>query len=290
MKALKFIFSLSVSLCLTLGLFIVQFSFFTHMKLLKPELYTNRLESLTLYSAIDASIKSDLAAIAKSCNFPKDIFNDIVSYNWVRDQIVASTYQTIDYMSFKKASVPKVDTSYVSEKLISNINNYLISSNIPVNETAKKDLDELNREIQTSIKNNINAFSVNKLSNSGYFQNFRLHAYWLYAYKTSIIIANLFLILILLIINIRSFSLFASWCGYCFIAAGLLALLPSLVFIISKSTDRIFFSSNILKLLAVPTILDYINFFVYTGIGFISIGALLILLYGLLEARKRNVK
>lgn len=287
LKALKTMFSLSISIFLTLGLLMVQFSFFTHIKLLKPELYTKSFEKSTLYSSVNRAIKSQLEGIAKSCNFPKDIFSDMVTDKWIKQQMLASTYETIDYMNYKSNSLPKVDTSYVSEKFIYNINNYLLSSNISVENTPKKDLDQLNREIQAAIKQNINAININKYSKYTYFQSFRIYSHLLYLYNAHIYIATLALIFMLLILNYKSLSSFAAWSGYSFIAAGLLSLLPALAFMMAKLGNNIYFEESMFKQLAIPIMNDYMTFFIYTGGSLFFVGILLILIYALLEGKKK---
>ncbi|MDT8718338.1 hypothetical protein IAI10_16855 [Clostridium sp. 19966] len=286
MKIIKAILTFIVSLCLVLTLFVAQFSLFTVNKLFDSDLYINKFESAGLYPYIETSLNKDFATIARTCNFPKSVFDGVIQTNWIKSQVIDSTRKTIDYMNYTSDSLPQIDTTSIGNNFSANLDKFINSSNSTVGSAS--DLAELKTDVQSTINNDINLVSFNKISKLSFFQKFRHALNLLYKYNSIIMLSILLLILILFFIQYKDLSYLVAWLGCSFVAGGLLTFIPSIVGILSKFTQNIAIGVPMLKTLTGSIINEYISFFAYTGGTLIFTGIILLILYSKFGAKKET--
>ena len=287
MRIGKLILSFILSLTLVLGLFALQLSLFTHIKLFNSKIYITTFEKLNLYSTITASINNELSTLSRRCNLPKEIFAASFSDKWVKNELDNTTKNLIDFMTYKTDKLYAIDIKSQEAAISANISSFLKASNLKIDDSVEVELIKVKNDAVNMASSNISPINTKSIQNSSSFVKVRKNLNNLYIYKNHIIGFLAVAAILLLLLHIKKISQFGKWLGFSLIAGGLITFIPALIGLISKFTNNLAIGIPSLKALIAAILKEYIAFFSQTGLVIFAAGLLLIIVASRFEKAKK---
>lgn len=274
MRQMKFILNFFISLALMLTLIALQFSLFTRMKLLNSDFYISVFQKNNLYSYTKQNTENKLMNLGRIVNLPNDIFQGIITDEWIKHQLDDATNQTIQYMTYKSDKLPIVDVKSITDKFNLNLDNYIKSSNLKVDKTVEKELTRIKSDTGSIIKNEATIVNLNLLEKSSSFQNARKLLYYIHNSTLAITAAILFLAFLLFLLNYKANLAFMNWIGYSLVSGGFLILILSLIGLLSKFINNIAIGDTVLKNIVINIFNSSLSFLIVVSTIYIIIGVI----------------
>lgn len=274
MKQMKFVLNFLVSLVLMLTLVALQFSLFTRMKLLNPDFYSSVFQKNNLYSYTRQNTENKLLNLGRVVNLPNDIFQGIITDEWVKQQIDDAANQTVQYMTYRSNKLPIADVKPLTDKFNLNLDNYIKSSNLKVDKTVEKELAKIKSDAGSIIKNETTIVNLSMIEKSSSFQSARKLLYYIYNSTLAIAAAILVLVFLLFLLNNKSNLSFMNWTGYSLISSGLLVLIISLIGLLSKFINTIAIGDTVLKNIVITIFNSSLYFLIVISTIYIIIGVI----------------
>jgi hypothetical protein len=265
MKILRAIPAFVLSLLLVFNIVFLQGFLFLNNKLLNTNFYLTKFESLGFYNYLYDSIYKNFGQVSRESNLPLELFNNILTKDWVKEQTENSTKEIIDYMTYKTNTISVLDTKVQADKFNENFDNYIKSLNLKLDQNTQKEMANIKVKVSDIIKNQANFINMTSLNKNSTFQNLRKVVYTAYSSKLVIFAVILINLLLLLLVVRRKLSNFTTWIGYTLIVGGFFTLIPSLLGGFSGFVNNIAISDSVLKALAISFIKEGLFFFSITG-------------------------
>lgn len=288
MKILRGVSSFILSLILAFIIVFSQVSLFINTKLLKPDYYISKFEKHGFYDYLYDSTYKNFGQVSMKSNLPQDLFKNIVTKDWIKEQTDKTIKETVDYMLYKADKLSVLDTKPQSDRFNDNLDNYLKSLNLKMDQSAAKEIESIKGQVSSIIKSQSNFIDINSVSKNTSFQHIRKAVYLTYTLKILIFIITLAVALLLLFAAGSGLSNFTAWIGYSLIAGGFFTFVPSIIAKLSGFMNNIAISEGPLKKLAVAFIMDSLNYFCITGGMALFTGILLTATTALYQGRRQN--
>jgi hypothetical protein len=286
MKVFKGISSFILSLLLVFLIIFLQVSFFVNTKLLKQDFYVSKFEKQGFYDYLYDSIQKNFEQVSRKSNLPQELFSDIVTKDWVKQQLDNSIKDTIGYMLYQTEVPFVLDIKPQGDKFNQNIDNYIKGLNIKIDKNSEKEIQSIKDQISNIIKSQVNFINITSFSKNSSFQYIRRGLYYIYYWRVIIFGIILINMLLILLATDRSFNNFAAWIGYSMIAGGLFTLIPSSIGGLSGFINNIAISNGTLKQLVIAFAKDFLMFFNITG-GIIFIAGIMLTIFAVLHQNSR---
>lgn len=285
MKILKSISAFVLSLVLVFNIVFLQGFLFLNNRLLNTNFYLTKFESLGFYDYLYDSVYKNFGQVSRESNLPLELFNNILTKDWVKEQTERSTKEIIDYMTYKINTISVLDTKLQADKFNENFDKYIKSLNLKLDQNTQKEMTNIKVKVSDIIKNQASFINMTSLNKNSTFQKLRKVVYTAYSSKLIIFAVILINLLLLFLVVGRKLSNFAVWLGYTFIVGGFFTLIPSLLGSFSGFVNNIAISDSVLKALAISFIKEGLLFFSITGGVIMVFGITLTFFSALYEAK-----
>jgi hypothetical protein len=286
MKLFRGISSFILSLLLVFIIVFIQGSLFVNTRLIKPDFYIAKFEKQGFYDYLYDSVYKNFGQVSRKSNLPQELFNDIVTKDWIKEQTDNAAKETLDYMLYKTDKLSTLDVRPQSEKFNNNLDNYLKGLKLKTDESTSKEIQNIKVQVNDIIKGQANFIDIRSVSNNSSFQKLRKALYLIYSYKQVIFVIALINVLVLLLAVGKGISNFAAWIGYSLIAGGFFTFIPSVIGVKSGFLNNIAISEGTLKQLVVALIKDSLSYFSIFGSIILTSGIILTLSAALYQGRR----
>lgn len=277
MKKINFFLSFVICLVFMLVLVVLQFSMFAHSKLYNTDFYLSKFETMGLYDYVQSSIEKDAQNMSHITNLPSNLFSNLVTKEWIKNQFVSGVKQDIDYMLYKNKKIAVVQPKTQAESFNKNLDAYISSKNLKHDSSVDKEISKVKKDIYSIMQNETTFLGLHNFNDLSAFQKLRKFLYTLYSYQTVIFISVIVLVLLLLLVCVKDIFKFFNWLGCVIISGGLFTFIPSFIAYETKFMDNMAIDMKTIKLIAASIIRDYLVFFIKLG-GVMAIAGLIMLL------------
>lgn len=265
MKIFRLVSSFVLSLILAFLIVFMQASLFINTKALQPDFYISRFEKQDFYTYLYDSLYKNFGQVSRKSNLPEELFKDIVTKDWIKEETDRALKGTLDYMIYKADKPYTLDIKAQRDSFSSNLDNYIKGLTVKIDQNSEKEIEGIKDQISNIIKSQANFIDITGVSKNSSFQQIRKALYLTYSSRSLAMVSAIILALLLLLTAERGISNYFAWIGYSLIAGGFFTFIPSVLGLTSGFMNNIAISDSSLKALAIAFIKDSLKYFSING-------------------------
>lgn len=281
MKVIKYILNIIFSfllVCLVIGMTLLNI--FKNNFLYK-ELVYSKLEEIGFYTQVEEEVNSGFEDFIYQSGLPETTIQNLVSYEKIKSDIngnIESIYNNTEY---------NISTDEIKEELEKRIDEYISSKKRIINKTDRENIEKFESLIITSYEKNINIIPEGIEIAKKYVPNI-VSMYERYANITYVICA--IDLIILAVINLKEIVIMLKYLGISILSSGMLLKMVKPILDKSIDIDNVELFTTSLTSFVQNVYRDILFKIDNIGLNFIIVGLVMIIIYSILYATRRNEK
>lgn len=220
-----------------------------------------------------------------------DVYMDALTEDWIDNQIKNVVKNGLDYTNGKSDNYGfKADFSELNSSISDFFNAYADENNYVKDSGFEKKIETAQKNAQNIVSSYCDVFKFDKLKSEGVLPQVRHYLGIVNnpVFEILLIISIAVFISLLILVNKKNIKFTLYWAASALIISGIIMLIPCIYINAVDYFDAFIIKQEQIFLAFTSFMYNAVNSVMYTSIGLVTVGAVLMIIFSILKSKKNN--